>query len=78
MIKIKLIRNIKRKDLITEYEIKYKNMKELRKLSEKTPEDINLDLDLDEWEYSLTHPEEILEQTRIIYNPKFSSNDLEY
>ncbi|WP_211261679.1 hypothetical protein [Methanobrevibacter filiformis] len=53
-------------------------MKELRKLSEKTPEDINLDLDLDEWEYSLTHPEEILEQTRIIYNPKFSSNDLEY
>lgn len=77
MIQIKLIRNIKRKNLIKEYEAKYKNIETLKKLIQEKPEDVNLDLDLDEWKYSLDHLEENLEETKIIYNPKFSANDLE-
>ena len=79
MIKIKLIRNIKREDLVKEYKSKYENMENLKKLTRKNPNDVNLDLDLDEWIYSIDHPDEILEQQIIIYDekPSFSMTDLQ-
>ena len=69
MIKIKLIREIIGKDLIKEYEKKYDNPEELKKIFEET-EDMKLELDYDEWNYFIKHPEETLEQTHIIYSIK--------
>ena len=76
MIKIKLTGHISRKELVNEFKIKYRTIENLKKLSKEEPNDVNLELDIDEWEYSLEHPEEIMEETKILYNPKFSDNDL--
>ncbi|MCL2157617.1 MAG: MarR family transcriptional regulator [Methanobrevibacter sp.] len=77
MIKIKLIREVIGKDLIKEYEEKYGTPEKLKKIFEET-EDMKLELDYDEWKYFITHPEETLEQTHIIYDYKgLSAIDLE-
>ncbi|MCL2688073.1 MAG: winged helix-turn-helix transcriptional regulator, partial [Methanobrevibacter sp.] len=77
IIKIKLIREIKGKDLIKEYERKYRTLENLKKIFEET-EDMKLELDYDEWKYFKKHPEEILEQTHMIYDYKgLSATDLE-
>jgi predicted transcriptional regulator len=78
MIKMKLIRKIKGEDLISEYKEKYGELKELKKLFEKDNTNVKLELDIDEWEYFKNNPDEILEQTRVIYTPKgFSATDME-
>jgi predicted transcriptional regulator len=78
MIKIELMREIKRKDLIIEYGQKYGSMQKLQKMIEKDPYNVILEVDLDEWEYSKTHGEEILKQTRIIYTTQgLPAGDLE-
>ena len=77
MIQIKLIRVIKGKDLIKEYEKRYRTLENLKKIVEET-ENMKLELDYDEWKYFKKHPEETLEQTHIIYDYKgLSGTDLE-
>ncbi|BBL61197.1 MAG: winged helix-turn-helix transcriptional regulator [Methanobrevibacter arboriphilus] len=77
MIKIKLIREIKGKQLIKEYEELYDTPENLKKIVEET-EDMKLDLDYDEWIYFKDHPEEILKETHILYDYKgLSTIDLE-
>ena len=66
MIKIRLMRKIKGKYLIKEYEQKYGSLKKAKEQFEKTP-GMLLELDLEEWEYFQDHPEEELEQGQIIY-----------
>ena len=69
MIKIKLMRKIKGKYLIKEYEQKYGSLKKAKEQFEKNP-DMLLELDLEEWEYFQDHPEEELEQEHLIYAPQ--------
>jgi len=76
MIKIKLIRKIKGKELVKEYEKNYRTLENLKKIVEET-ENMKLELDYDEWKYFKKHPEETLEQTHILYDYKgLSSTDL--
>ena len=77
MIKINLIRTIKGKDLIKEYEQKYGSLNKLKKEYEKDNENVELELDMDEWEYFKDRQEEELKQRKLIYMPKgFSWADL--
>ena len=77
MIKITLIREIIGKDLIKEYEKKYKTLENLKKIVEETG-NMKLELDYDEWIYFKDHPNETLKQTHIMYDYKgLSKTDLE-
>ena len=77
MIKITLIREIIGKDLIKEYEKKYKTLENLKKIVEETG-NMKLELDYDEWIYFKDHPDETLKQTHIMYDYKgLSQTDLE-
>lgn len=79
MIKIKLSRIIKGKDLTEEFEEKYNSIKELEEILNKGQGDMKLESDLEDWEYFLEHPEEEYTQEMIIYDekPSFSITELE-
>jgi len=79
MIKIKLTRTIKGKDLTKEFEEKYNSIKELEKILNKGQGDMKLESDLEDWEYFLENPDEEYTQEMIIYDekPSFSIIDLE-
>jgi len=79
MIKIKLKRTIKGKIYIKEMEEEHGSIEELKQIFKDGKGDMKLELDLEEWEYFLDHPEENLEQTRIIYDetPHFTISDLQ-
>ena len=79
MIKIKLTRTIKGKDLTKEFEEKYNSIKELEKILNKGQGDMKLESDLEDWEYFLENPDEEYTQEVIIYDekPSFSIIDLE-
>jgi predicted transcriptional regulator len=68
MIKITLIREIKGKDLIKEYEKKYGTIEKLEKLCKKHDDNPLIALDLDDWEYFKDKPDEIMKQKKILYN----------
>ena len=67
MIKITLIRNIKGKDLIKEYEQKYGSLEKLKKEYEKDG-DMIMEIDIEDWEYFKDHPDENMNQKTILYN----------
>lgn len=79
MIKIKLTRTIKGKDLTEEFEEKYDSIKELKEILTSEKGDMKLESDLEDWEYFLEHPDEKYTQEMIIYDekPSFSTIDLE-
>ncbi|MDR0912696.1 MAG: MarR family transcriptional regulator [Methanobrevibacter sp.] len=79
MIKIKLTRKIKGKDLIKEFECGYGTLSYLKNIIEKGKGNMKLEMDLEDWEYFLEHPEEEMEQERIVYdeNPSFNMIDLQ-
>lgn len=79
MIKIKLMRTISGKDLVYEFEKKYKTLENLKKIFKEDNENMELEMYIEDWEYFLDHPDEITEQEKILYNekPHFSEIDLE-
>lgn len=79
MIKIKLSRTIKGKNLTEEFKEEYSSIKQLEEILEKGKGNMKLESDLEDWEYFLEHPEEEYTQEMIIYDekPSFSTTDLE-
>ncbi|MDR3062632.1 MAG: winged helix-turn-helix transcriptional regulator [Methanobrevibacter sp.] len=79
MIKIKLMRTISGKDLVNEFEKKYKTLKNLKKIFLEDNENMELEMYIGDWEYFLDHPDEITEQEKILYSekPHFTEIDLE-
>jgi len=76
MIKITLIREIKGKDLIKEYQEKYGSLEKLKKEYEKI-DDMIMELDIEDWEYFKDKPNEIMKQKKILYNFEgFTAPDL--
>ena len=79
MIKISLLRTISGKDLVQEFENKFKTLENLKSLFEEDKNNMELEMYIEDWEYFLNHPDEITEQEKILYSekPHFSENDLE-
>ncbi len=79
MIEIKLTRKIKGKNLTKEYEEVYGSIKKLENIFKKGKGDMKLQMDLENWKYFLEHPDEEIEQDKIIftYKTKISMIDLE-
>jgi len=67
MLEIKLVRKLKGKDLIEDFEGSYKSLDNLKKVFEKEKTNARLDIDLNDWLYSLDNPDEVIEQEKIIY-----------
>ena len=67
MLEIKLVRKLKGKDLIEDFEGSYKSLDNLKKVFEKEKTNAGLDIDLNDWLYSLDNPDEVIEQEKIIY-----------
>jgi len=67
MLEIKLVRKLKGKDLIEDFEGSYKSLDNLKKVFEKEKANAKLDIDLKDWLYSLDNPDEVIEQEKIIY-----------
>lgn len=74
MLKIKLIRILKGKDLIEDLKTTYKSLNNLKKAFEKDKTNAKLHMDLDDWLYFLENPDEEVEQGKIIYT---NSKDLQ-
>lgn len=77
MIKITLKREITGKEYVKEMKNKYGTIEKLTKICETHDDNPVIALELDDWEYFQNHPNEMMEEKRILYNPKFSANDLE-
>ena len=79
MIKIRLLRTISGKDLVTEFEKKYDTLENLQKMFKEDNENMELEMYIEDWEYFLDHPDEITEQEKILYSekPHFTETDLE-
>ena len=79
MIKIKLSRTIKGKNLTKEFEEEYGSLKELEETVKTGKGNMKLESDLEDWEYFLENPEEEYTQEITIYDekPSFSRTDLE-
>lgn len=79
MIKIKLSRIIKEKNLTEEFKEEYTLIKDFGQILEKGKGNMKLESDLEDWEYFLEHHEEEYTQETIIYDekPSFSITDLE-
>jgi len=79
MIKIRLLRTISGKDLVTEFEKKYDSLENLQNMFNEDKENMELEMYIEDWEYFLDHPDEITEQEKILYSekPHFTETDLE-
>ena len=66
MIKISLIKELSGKSLIEEFKKMYGTIEAL----ERDPENVKLRMDLEDWEYYIDNPNEIIKQTEIIYTEK--------
>jgi len=79
MIEIKLTRIIKGKDLVKEFEEVYESIGKLENIFKKGKGDMKLQMDLENWKYYLKHPDEEIEQDKIIFTDKtkISMIDLE-
>ncbi|MDR0912013.1 MAG: winged helix-turn-helix transcriptional regulator [Methanobrevibacter sp.] len=78
MIKIKLTRTIKGKNLTKEFKKEYGSIEKLEEIIIQRG-NIKLESDMEDWEYFLEHPEEEYTQEVMIYDkkPSFSITDLE-
>jgi len=79
MIKIKLVREIKGKDLVKEFEKIYGKIEDLKKIFDEGKGNMKLEMDLEDWEYFLENPEETNHQEITIYDefPSFTMTDLQ-
>jgi len=77
MIKIKLIREFTGKDLTTEFSKKYGSIERLERMFKRDPKNMELYGDLDDWEYFNDHPDEKIEESKIIYTNKESIGAIE-
>ena len=60
-------------------EAEYESIDKLKQIFKDGKGDMKLQLDLEDWEYFLDHPDEEMKQTKIIYDekPNFTISDLE-
>jgi len=70
MIKISLIKELSGKSLIEEFKKMYGTIEALERAFERDPENVKLHMDLEDWEYYIDNPNEIIKQTEIIYTEK--------
>ena len=78
MIEITLVKELKGKDLIRDFEKKYESMDKIKRILDRGKGNVKLELDLDDWIYFLKHPNEKVRETRIIYteNPELTMKDI--
>ena len=72
MIKITLSRKLKGTKLIKDFEYEYGSLENLKKLLEKDPENVLFQLNIDDWEYYLNHPENSIKEEQIIFTEDFN------
>ncbi|KZX10144.1 HVO_A0114 family putative DNA-binding protein [Methanobrevibacter curvatus] len=65
MIMINLVRNIEAKEIIKELEKKYSTIKHLKTII-KQEKNMKLEFDLEQWEYALENPEEIIKDGKVL------------
>ena len=78
MIEITLVKEFKGKDLVKVFEKKYGSMDRIKRAHGRGKGNVKLELDLEDWEYFLKHPNESVRETKIIYteNPEITMKDI--
>ncbi|MDR0900499.1 MAG: MarR family transcriptional regulator [Methanobrevibacter sp.] len=78
MIEITLVKELKGKELVKDFEKIYGSIDKLKRVFERGDGNVKLELDLEDWEYFLKHPDEELRETRLIYteNPEITMKDV--
>ncbi|KZX16783.1 HVO_A0114 family putative DNA-binding protein [Methanobrevibacter filiformis] len=74
MINITLIRKITGRELIRSFEDTYISIENLEKLFKEDNENMNLQMDLDDWKYFIDHKDEEVEDGRTIF---LENNDID-
>ena len=77
MMKITLVKDMRGKELIKEFEDNYGSMERLKRLFKKDPENMKLYTDLDEWEYFIKHPDENVQKKHIKFTEDLNLGKLE-
>ncbi|MEL7672033.1 hypothetical protein [Methanobacterium sp.] len=77
MIQITLERKITGSELIKDFEYEFGSLENLKKLLDEDPENVLLQLNLDDWKYHLNHPDAEVKDERRILTHKMPIDDLE-
>ncbi|KZX15565.1 hypothetical protein [Methanobrevibacter filiformis] len=77
MIIINLIKMIKAKELIKEYEQTYGSIETLEYIFKKRGGTIKTKMDLENWKYFIKHPEEEIEDGKILINEDIKLGNME-
>jgi phage gp16-like protein len=72
-----LIKDMAGKDLIKEFEEIYGSIERLKRIFKKDSENMKLYTDLDEWEYFLEHPDEIVQKKHVKFTEDVNLGRLE-
>jgi predicted HTH transcriptional regulator len=77
MIIINLVRNIKAKKMISEFNRTYGSIESLKRAFERDPENVKLQMDLGDWEYFIKNPNEIIKDGKILMTDEINIGKLE-
>ena len=75
--RITLIKEVKGSELIQDFEKTYGSLNRLEKLHERTPENMKIYMDLDDWKYYLDNLDEIIEDGKTIITERLTLGKLE-
>lgn len=65
MIETTDVKQLKGKDLVKDFEKRYKSMDKIKKVLDEGKRNVKLELDLEDWEYFLKHPDEEVKETKL-------------
>ncbi|MDR2623171.1 MAG: MarR family transcriptional regulator [Methanobrevibacter sp.] len=77
MTAIRMVRKIKGKEKVKEFEDKYKNLQNLQMILESEQGNMLHQLDLENWEHYLENPDEYLEEGKTIFVEGINLGELE-
>ncbi|GAA5819387.1 MAG: MarR family transcriptional regulator [Methanobrevibacter sp.] len=77
MIKINLVKEFTGKELTLEFSKKYGSIERLERMFKRDPTNMEFYGDLDDWTYFNDHPDEKIEESKIIYTNKESIGAIE-
>ena len=77
MIVINLVRKIKAKEMIKEFEHTYTSIESLERALKRDPENVKLDMDLGDWKYFIKNPDETIKDGKILMTDEINIGKLE-
>jgi len=77
MIMINLVRQIKAKEMIKEFEDNYKSIESLERAFNRDPDNVKLQMDLEDWKYFIKNPDETIKDGKILMTNEINIGKLE-